>query len=256
MTVAPFGNGCGRLFAFELELSAATACDSLLGVGAAFRLGPRFFDANIYSRNRADCEKITRKHRRCSAGWRRYRSNKCALISNTMYIRGLVIAVLSLLAVTVTAGAQPVRLSYDLGFDLSLTVAATTALIGSELAKTELAAKTCRWCDRAANGIDTLNGVDAAFRKTLRWDHSSAANVLSSVVAYGFLPATALALLAAEAIAGDAVTLPSDRRPHHRRVRRTRSESDAVRQVFERARTPVRSCLNRRGEGQHSAAQR
>jgi membrane-associated phospholipid phosphatase len=58
-----------------------------------------------------------------------------------------------------------------------------------------LAPTVCRWCDRAANGTDKLNAVDA-WARGARWSPSlqGAANALSSVIAFAILPSSVLLL--------------------------------------------------------------
>ncbi len=73
--------------------------------------------------------------------------------------------------------------------DLAVTGAGLALWLTSELAlKRALAPSTCRWCDRAADGTDTLNGLDAAGR-SLRWGAAApTADTLSNWVGVLGLP--------------------------------------------------------------------
>ncbi|HEX8820752.1 MAG TPA: phosphatase PAP2 family protein [Archangium sp.] len=60
-------------------------------------------------------------------------------------------------------------LEFNWGRDAAITGVGGLLWIGSEaLLKEQLAPKSCRWCDRSADGTDTLNGVD-------RWGRGLAA---------------------------------------------------------------------------------
>jgi membrane-associated phospholipid phosphatase len=75
-------------------------------------------------------------------------------------------------------------LRYDLARDVSITAGSTILAVSLELASPALAPKQCRWCDRDADGRDTLNGFDASIRNTLRWSEPSSATTTSNVFAY------------------------------------------------------------------------
>lgn len=92
--------------------------------------------------------------------------------------------------------AQTRELAYDLRLDTSLLLGSAAWIIGSELAKPQLAAAECHWCDRSPNGSDTLNALDANVRAALRWDDTGLANALSHVVGYGLTPLVAFGALA------------------------------------------------------------
>jgi membrane-associated phospholipid phosphatase len=94
------------------------------------------------------------------------------------------------------AHAEAVELTYDPRIDLPLTLVATSWVIGSEAAKSHLAPAECRWCNRTADGRDTLNSVDASIRAALRWKHTELGNLLSNVVGYAVAPLATFGLLA------------------------------------------------------------
>lgn len=99
------------------------------------------------------------------------------------------------------ASAQPTRaqtfeLAYNPQVSLPLTITTGVWVLGSELAKPWLTADGCRWCDRTADGRDTLNPIDAGLRRALLWRNTAAGNLLSHVVAYGVVPLMAAGSLA------------------------------------------------------------
>jgi len=67
--------------------------------------------------------------------------------------------------------------------DLAVTGLAVATALGLELAKSELAPKTCRICGR--------NGLDDAVRRRLLWSNVDRARRASDLVAYGAVPAAA-----------------------------------------------------------------
>jgi len=110
-------------------------------------------------------------------------------------MRSFAVVTTALLAFTLQARAQVAELHYDLRVDVPLLVVSSSWLIGSEVARPTLAPKHCRWCDRNADGSDSLNVVDEAVRDALLWKNPNAASLLSSVIAYGLVPAASLGLL-------------------------------------------------------------
>lgn len=98
-----------------------------------------------------------------------------------------------------TSTAVNDRVTYDFAIDLPIALAAGSIWLGSQLMQPILAAKDCRWCDRADDGSDTLNGVDKAMRG-LRWSSTRTANDVSNAIGYVVSPLSALGLnaLAAE----------------------------------------------------------
>jgi membrane-associated phospholipid phosphatase len=117
----------------------------------------------------------------------------------------IVLALASLLAVTPVhaeafrAQSEQARQVHDLKFDWTrdgiITGSAAVLWIGSEaFLKKELAPNPCRWCDRDAEGRDTLNGLD-------RWGRGLAgstqaardrADSWSNILDFGVLPAGVL----------------------------------------------------------------
>jgi membrane-associated phospholipid phosphatase len=90
-----------------------------------------------------------------------------------------VLAVASLLAVTPALAEGPSdaqasdsprvhELRFGWGRDAAITVGSGLLWVSSEaFFKDDLAPATCRWCDRAPDGTDTLNGLDSWGRRTL-----------------------------------------------------------------------------------------
>jgi membrane-associated phospholipid phosphatase len=72
--------------------------------------------------------------------------------------------------------------------DLAITLGAAGAWLVTQLSAPGLAPKACRWCDRAEDGTDTLNGFDASVRSAWRWNDTSSANTLSGVFSFGLAP--------------------------------------------------------------------
>jgi membrane-associated phospholipid phosphatase len=89
---------------------------------------------------------------------------------------------------------RPDRLVYRPRVDLPVTIAATAAWLFAEVDKTQLAAVHCNWCDRAADGSDTLNGLDRWGRRAFRWQHSGRASALSNLTGVVLAPAAAYGL--------------------------------------------------------------
>jgi len=90
-------------------------------------------------------------------------------------------------------GTHAVRtLSYDTATDVVITTAAGLWLVTSELSKGDLAPAACRWCDRAKDGSDALNGVDRWARRHLLWKDTRIADVASSVLAFVVAPTTGI----------------------------------------------------------------
>jgi membrane-associated phospholipid phosphatase len=91
---------------------------------------------------------------------------------------------LVLLAVASPVRAQPGEDSaaWDLQFRPwthgTITAAAAAGWLLPELGR---GPAPCRWCDRDADGIDTLNGLDAAVRRSWRWEDRNRADRLSDL---------------------------------------------------------------------------
>jgi membrane-associated phospholipid phosphatase len=111
----------------------------------------------------------------------------------------------------VAAQPQVAELRYDLKVDAPVVGAAAVWLFASELAKVDLAAEACRWCDRHSDGRDALNAFDSSARNALRWHATQTANVLSHVGAYGLAPVAVIGTLALAQAHDDALGfLPVD----------------------------------------------
>ena len=96
------------------------------------------------------------------------------------------------------AAAGPARaetagdLRVSLPVDISVTAAAATAWLVSDVLKSHLAPLACRWCES--------NALDAAVRDHLRWtDHGGAAVTLSNAGAFALAPLVGAGLLALSA---------------------------------------------------------
>ena len=57
---------------------------------------------------------------------------------------------------------------YDLRVDVPIAVVGIAAWATTEVLKPQIGPTACRWCDRAADGTDTLNGLDAGVRRYLQ----------------------------------------------------------------------------------------
>jgi membrane-associated phospholipid phosphatase len=80
------------------------------------------------------------------------------------------------------------ELRYDLALDVPITIGGGAALAVSEILKADLAPSSCRWCDRAGDGSDTLNGLDRGVRDGLRWENPGAAATASNVIGLAMMP--------------------------------------------------------------------
>jgi len=100
-----------------------------------------------------------------------------------MRYRSAVLAVLVLLG-PAGARAEDVAssgLRYEPALDVPLTAVGLAGTFGPRLLTDETKAWTCRWCDRDADGRDTLNGLDAAVRRHWRWQDGQKAHDWSNV---------------------------------------------------------------------------
>lgn len=86
------------------------------------------------------------------------------------------------------------RLVYRSHVDVPVTVAATAAWIVAEVDKAHLVAVNCKWCDRAPDGRDTLNGLDSWGRRAFLWHHTGRAITASNITAFMLAPAAAYGL--------------------------------------------------------------
>jgi membrane-associated phospholipid phosphatase len=82
-----------------------------------------------------------------------------------------------------------------LPWDVAITAGAFATWCTLELLTPKLV-EDCRWCDRDANGRDTLNGFDAGLRDALRWNDTSKADTWSTVFSFGLAPAAGIGLAA------------------------------------------------------------
>src|SRR5689334_19977047 len=88
-------------------------------------------------------------------------------------------------------------LKHDWVVDGVATGAGVAAYLTTEYAlKSALAPAACRWCDRALDGSDALNPVDAAARSAVAWPVASqrTAGLLSDVDVYLLMPAATYGL--------------------------------------------------------------
>jgi membrane-associated phospholipid phosphatase len=84
------------------------------------------------------------------------------------------------------------RLRYDLRIDLPITAVGGVAWIVTESLKGSLAPRRCLWCDRAADGSDALNPLDAAVRRQLLLPRTGPPGAASHALAFGVMPLVAL----------------------------------------------------------------
>jgi membrane-associated phospholipid phosphatase len=104
------------------------------------------------------------------------------------------------------AGAQDETspgLRYQASLDVPLTLAGLAGSLGPKLLTDEHEAWSCRWCDRNADGRDTLNGLDAAVRRHWRWSRPEKAHEWSNVTLALSFVAPAGAFAAARGGFGD-----------------------------------------------------
>jgi membrane-associated phospholipid phosphatase len=87
--------------------------------------------------------------------------------------------------------------------DVPLTLAGVAGTLGPELLTDTGKPWRCRWCDRDADGHDTLNGLDAAVRRHWRWSSPEKAHSWSNVTLALSLFAPAGAFAAARGGFGD-----------------------------------------------------
>ncbi|MGE5358307.1 MAG: phosphatase PAP2 family protein, partial [Bacteroidales bacterium] len=99
--------------------------------------------------------------------------------------------ILALLAHPHETPTRPDRLWYRPSVDIPVTLVFGGVLAGLQLGNSSLAPKTCKWCDRAPDGSDALNGFDSWGRRNLKWNNTANAALWSSVTAYAFAPAVA-----------------------------------------------------------------
>ncbi len=88
----------------------------------------------------------------------------------------------------------PPRLRLDVPLDLTITLAAGTTWLTLELAGSAIAPERCTWCDRNADGSNSLNVFDRAGRNALRWSNTRAADIASTVFSFGLAPAAGVGI--------------------------------------------------------------
>lgn len=88
-------------------------------------------------------------------------------------------------------------LRYQASVDVPLTLAGLAGTVGPKLFTDAEKPWSCRWCDRDADGRDTLNGLDAAVRRHWRWSRPEKAHEWSNVTLALSLVAPAGAFAAA-----------------------------------------------------------
>jgi membrane-associated phospholipid phosphatase len=93
---------------------------------------------------------------------------------------------------SVSHASQPEPLRGDTTLDAAVTTFVIASVVGSEVAKLRLV-RTCAWCDRHADGRDTLNGVDRGTRRALVWYRRGPfADDVSDATAFLVMPSLAL----------------------------------------------------------------
>ncbi|HEX2569227.1 MAG TPA: phosphatase PAP2 family protein [Polyangia bacterium] len=96
------------------------------------------------------------------------------------------------------------RLRYDLRIDVPITAVGGVAWIVTESLKGSLAPRRCLHCDRAPDGSDALNPLDAAVRRELLLSRTGPPSAVSHAFAFGVMPLVALGV--------DAILAQHDRR--------------------------------------------
>lgn len=122
-------------------------------------------------------------------------------------MRVLPSACVALALATVSSSAHAQRgqvreLRHDAAVDSTVAATATALWITSEILKRQLVPAKCRWCYRDARGEDALNVVDRGVRRALVWRDTHTADLLSSALAFGAMPASS-AWLGTAALAHD-----------------------------------------------------
>jgi membrane-associated phospholipid phosphatase len=86
------------------------------------------------------------------------------------------------------AHAEERQLRYDTAVDGAVTALGGALWVTSELLKGELAPASCRWCDRSADGTESLNALDASARSGLRASPGAGPELASNFVGFLGLP--------------------------------------------------------------------
>jgi len=77
---------------------------------------------------------------------------------------------------------------YDLRVELPILAVGLGGWIATEALKPQLAPQTCRLCDRAPDGRDALNPVDAGVRQLLLSGNPAVPDQISNVTGFGLVP--------------------------------------------------------------------
>ena len=117
----------------------------------------------------------------------------------------LALALAVSLVATGAAAQEPIDqgLEYRPSLDVPVTLAGFAGAIGPRLLTDPTATWTCRWCDRDEEGRSTLNGLDAAARKSWRWSDQEKADAWSDRTVFLSGAASVTAFVAARGGIGD-----------------------------------------------------
>lgn len=94
-------------------------------------------------------------------------------------------------------------LEYKASLDVPLTLAGVAGTIGPRLLTDPKRTWTCRWCDRDAAGMDSLNGLDSGARRRWRWSAPGKAHDWSNVALVASFAAPASAFVVGRGSFGD-----------------------------------------------------
>lgn len=83
---------------------------------------------------------------------------------------------------------------YDLRIELPIVGIGLGAWIATEVSKPQIGPQTCRVCERAPDGTDTLNGLDAGVRRLLVSGNTGVPDQISNVTGFGLIPLSMLGL--------------------------------------------------------------
>lgn len=84
---------------------------------------------------------------------------------------------------------------FELELDLAITGSAGVTWLALELLMPSLVTE-CRWCDRHADGSDSLNGFDRHARDALRWNNAHSADTWSTVFSFVLAPVSGIGVAA------------------------------------------------------------
>ena len=116
------------------------------------------------------------------------------------------LAVLVAALLPADAAAQDSRddgLEYRASLDVPLTLAGVAGTIGPRLLTDPTRTWPCRWCDRNAAGMDSLNRLDSGARRRWRWSAPEKAHDWSNVALVASFAAPTTAFVAARGGFGD-----------------------------------------------------